>query len=317
MWQVLWKKVSREVAVRGSFWLDRESKKTLERRMRGKEEFRKLQAADIVVVSFGKSGRTWLRMLLSRFFQLRFNLSQISFLGFDNLNSKNSQIPRVFFTHDNYLRDFTGDGGTKRAFYGKKVALLVRDPRDTAVSQFFQWKFRMRKAKKGLNDYPDHDADVGTFEFVMEHEAGLERVIGFLNEWASEAGNIKELLVVRYEDLRNDTHGQLRRVLEFFGEKPTKQQLDNCVEFASVENMRKLEEKRTFWLAGSRLQPKDKNNPNSFKVRRAKIGGYRDYFTDDEVNAIEARVEHELLPAFGYHPSELVSDNTARLNANN
>ena len=44
--------------------------------------------------------------------------------------------------------------------------------------------------------------------------------------------------------------------------------------------MRKLEEKSTFWLAGSRMKPGDKANPNSFKVRRAKVGGYRDYFDD-------------------------------------
>ena len=301
MWQVLWKKLSREVAVRGSFWLDGEAKKTLERRMRGKEEFRKLAAADAVVVSFGKSGRTWLRMLMSRFYQVRFGLSESSFLGFDNLNSKNEGIPRIFFTHDNYLRDYTGDGKGKQAFYQKKVVLLVRDPRDTAVSQYFQWKFRMRKGKKGLNDYPDHGAEVETYDFVMNEFAGLEKVIGFLNEWAAEVDNIEELLVVRYEDLRVDTAGQLRRVMEFLGEEPSDDQLADCVQFASVDNMRKLEEKRVFWLSGSRLQPKDKSNPNSYKVRRAKVGGYRDYFTDDQVAAIEARISRELLPAFDYH----------------
>ena len=305
MWQVLWKKISREVAVRGSFWLDSSAKKSLERRMRGKEEHRKLSAADYVVVSFGKSGRTWLRMLISRFFQIRHNLPASSFMGFDNLNSKNPDIPRVFFTHDNYLRDFTGDGLGKKAFYGKKVILLVRDPRDTAVSQFFQWKFRMRKAKKGLNDYPEHDADIETFDFVMNEEAGLKKVIGFLNEWAAELENIDDIQVVRYEDLRNDTPGQLGEVLRFMGEDPTDSQLEDCVRFASVENMRKLEEKRVFWLAGSRLQPKDKSNPNSYKVRRAKIGGYRDYFTDEQVGAIESRIADELLPAFGYHPAEI------------
>lgn len=308
MWQVLWKKVSREVAVRGSFWLDQTGKRTLERQMRGKEEQRKLDAADYVVVSFGKSGRTWLRMLMSRYFQLRFGLADSSFLGFDNLNSKHAGIPRVFFTHDNYLRDYTGDGEGKQAFYGKKVILLVRDPRDTAVSQFFQWKFRMRKAKKGLNDYPDHEAEVETFDFVMNEDAGLTKVIGFLNEWAHELGNIQDVLVVRYEDLRNGTQEQLGRVLVFMGEQPAAEKLSDCVEFASVDNMRKLEEKRVFWLAGSRLQPKDKSNPNSYKVRRAKIGGFRDYFTDSQVEAIEARIADELSPAFGYHPSETATE---------
>ena len=69
------------------------------------------------------------------------------------------------------------------------------------------------------------------------------------------------MLIVRYEDLRRDTAGQLGRVLEFMGQQPTAPELADCVAFASVENMRKLEEKSAFWLAGSRMRPGDKANP--------------------------------------------------------
>jgi hypothetical protein len=72
------------------------------------------------------------------------------------------------------------------------------------------------------------------------------------------------------------------------------------VAFASVENMRQLEEKRTFWLAGSRMRPKEKGNPNSYKVRRAKVGGYKDYFDDAQAAAVERMIEERLLPGFGY-----------------
>ena len=153
MFYHLWKRVSRELILLFAFFLPPERKRRLERRLRGKEEFRKLRLADVVIVSFGKSGRTWVRVLLSRFFQLRFGLKPSAFIGFDNLHRKDEGIPRVFFTHDNYLRDFTGNRDSKRDFYGKKVVLLVRQPADVAVSQFHQWKFRMRPHKKGLNKY--------------------------------------------------------------------------------------------------------------------------------------------------------------------
>ncbi|MGD9512241.1 MAG: sulfotransferase domain-containing protein, partial [Geminicoccaceae bacterium] len=107
-----------------------------------------------------------------------------------------------------------------------------------------------------------------------------------------------------YEDLRRDTAGQLRRVLEFMGQHPTVQELADCISFASVENMRKLEEKSTFWLAGSRMKPGDKANPESFKVRRAKVGGYRDYFDDRQTETLDALTEERLLPGFGYLRSE-------------
>ncbi len=300
----IWKRVSREVILFFAFFLPPERKRALERHLRGKEEFRKLQLADVVIVSFGKSGRTWLRVLLSRFFQLRFGLRPSAFIGFDNLHRKNDGIPRVFFTHDNYLRDFTGNTDSKRDFYGKKVVLLVRQPGDVAVSQFHQWKFRMRPHKKGLNKYPDHGKEVDVFSFAMDEDAGLPKVIEFMNAWARELPRLEQLLIVRYEDLRSDTGGQLRRVLEFMGQSPTDSELADCVAFASVENMRKLEEKSTFWLAGSRMKPGDKANPDSFKVRRAKVGGYRDYFDDQQAARLDAMTEERLLPGFGYLAAE-------------
>jgi len=74
----------------------------------------------------------------------------------------------------------------------------------------------------------------------------------------------------------------------------------DAVEYASVENMRKLETRRTFWLSGSRMKAKDQSNPDSFKVRRAKVGGYRDYFSDDETTRIDALVREQLAPVYGY-----------------
>jgi hypothetical protein len=300
MLHLIWKRISREVILALAFFLPPERKRALERRLRGQEEFRKLQLADVVVVSFGKSGRTWVRVLLSRFFQLRFGLRPSAFIGFDNLHRKNEGIPRVFFTHDNYLRDYTGNLDSKRDFYGKKVVLLVRQPADVAVSQFHQWKFRMRPRKKGLNKYPEHGAEVGVFQFATDEDAGLPKVIDFMNGWARELPNLPQVLVVRYEDLRRDTAGELRRVLEFIGQEPTDAELQDCIAFASVENMRALEAKRAFRLAGSRMKPGDKSNPESFKVRRAKVGGYRDYFSEAELARLDAMVEERLLPGFGY-----------------
>ena len=304
MLYLVWKRVTRPVILFFASALPPGRKRALERRLRGKEEFRKLQLADVVIVSFGKSGRTWLRMLLSRFFQLRFGLRPSAFVGFDNLHRKDERIPRVFFTHDNYLRDYTGHRDTKQDFYGKKVVLLVRQPADVAVSQYHQWKYRMRPHKKGLNRYPEHGAEVDVFGFTMDEAAGLPKVIEFMNGWARERPRLRELLVVRYEDLRRDTAGELRRVLEFIGQAPTEGELTDCVAFASVENMRALEEKRAFWLAGSRMRPRDPKNPESFKVRRAKVGGYRDYFDAAQTAQIDALTEARLLPGFGYLAAE-------------
>ncbi|HEB89445.1 MAG TPA: sulfotransferase [Deltaproteobacteria bacterium] len=295
------KKLRREVAVALLFFLPEERRIRFERWLRGRDESRRLERADVAIVSFGKSGRTWLRVMISRYYQLVHGIPERVLLGFDNYHRRNPSIPRIFFTHDNYIKDYTGEVDSKASFYGKKVVLLVRNPKDIAVSQYFQWQHRMRPAKKKLNQYPPHGADVSPFDFVMDPNCGLPDIIAFLNLWAREAEKIENLLVVRYEDMRSDPHDTLRRVMEFIDGEPAKASaIDGAVEYSSVENMRKLEEKNVFWLAGGRMKPGKKGDPDSYKVRRAKVGGYKDYFSEDEAARIDALVDRDLSPTYGY-----------------
>jgi hypothetical protein len=294
------KKVTRFLVLGLLFFLPKERKIRIDRWLRGREEYRKLKLADAVIVSFGKSGRTWLRVMLSRFYQLKHGLSHRHLIGFDNLHNKNPAIPRLFFTHDNYIKDYTGNRDSKADFYDKIVVLLVRNPLDVAVSQFFQWKYRMRPGKKALNEYPQHGSDTGIYDFVMDDKAGLPKIIDYLNLWATEAGKINKLLIVRYEDMRADTAAVLTRITDFIGTPGSEAEVREAVEFASVENMRKMETRRTFWLSGSRMMAKDRDNPNSYKVRKAKVGGYRDYFDDDQIAAMNRMLAERLDPAFGY-----------------
>jgi len=293
------KKLTRILVLGLLFFLPKGKKIHIDRWLRGKEEYRKLKLADAVIVSFGKSGRTWLRVMISGFYQVKHGLSERHLIGFDNLNKKNPAIPKLFFTHDNYLKDYTGHSDSKADFYNKKVVLLIRNPLDVAVSQFFQWKYRMRPGKKALNDYPDHGADISIYDFIM-HPSGLPKVIDYLNLWAGESGKIGQFLIVRYEDLRTDTEGSLKRIVEFIGTPGIDDEIRQAVEFASIKNMRKMEQKRTFWLSGSRMVPKDRKNPNSYKVRKAKVGGYRDYFDDEQIRAMNELLGERLDPVFGY-----------------
>jgi hypothetical protein len=225
-------------------------------------------------------------------------------MGFDNYHRLNSEIPRIFFTHDNYLRGYTGNVDSKKDFYDKKTVLLVRKPQDVAVSQFFQWKYRMRPAKKAMNKYPAHEAEISVYDFVKDDNQGLSHIIEFMNAWARELPRIKQLLVVRYEDLRAHPEQEMARIVEFLGMEPDEALLRDTVEFASVENMRKKEQENYFWRSGSRVKAKDVNDPNTYKVRKAKVGGYRDYFDDNQVAELDAMVDSRLLPVFGYTSAE-------------
>ncbi len=292
--------VTRHLITGVLFFMPRAWRYKLERRLRGKEEYRKLCAADWVLVSWAKSGRTWFRVMLSRFYQVKYSLPRRHLLEFDNLHRKNPAIPRVLFSHNNYMRDYLKDWHTLNHFRGKKVVMLVRDPRDVAVSQFFQWKYRMRPHKIRLNRFPAPSDELSTFDFITHPSCGIPKIIEFYNGWASAFPHLRDVLVIHYEDMRKDPAVTMRQVLEFVGTPGTVEEISQAVEFASLKNMKKLEEKSLFRGSGARVRPGDRNNPDSFKVRRGKVGGYRDYFDDEQVAVVDKLIEEGLDPVFGY-----------------
>ena len=296
-----WKKLSRKIL----HWRMRgrpvEEVVQAERKLRGREQYRKLRSADVVFVSFGKSGRTWLRVMVSHLFRVKYGLPDNAILSFDNFHNLNSAVPKTFFTHDNYIKDHTGEPDSKKPFYDKPVVLLVRDPRDVAVSQFFQWKHRLKPNKVVLNNYPPRDVDISLYDFVMsERGGGMAEVIDYMNVWAREFDKVERFHLVRYEDLRAQPAAELRRMLEFLGVDASQAEIDAAVEYSSFDNMKKMESQAQFRLSGGRMMPGDKDNPDSYKVRRAKVGGYRDYFSDEEVAAIDRKMVDTLDAFFGY-----------------
>jgi len=297
---IIIKRLKRWLVRAVSVFLPQDKAIALDRWRRGQEEYRKYLLCDYVFASYGKSGRTWFRVMLSRYYQLAYALPERILMGFDNFHKINPAVPRIFFTHDNYLRSYTGNTDSKKDFYDKKVVLLVRRPQDVAVSQFFQWKYRMRPNKMAMNRYPEAGSDISVYDFVMNPDCGVPRIIEFMNLWASELPKIKNLLMVRYEDMRAEPEKQLARIVEFLGMQPDDRLLKDTVEFASVENLRKLEKENYFWRSGSRVKARDPSNPHSYKVRRAKVGGYRDYFDDEQVAEIDRLVNSRLSEVFGY-----------------
>ena len=295
-----WSHISREILLLPLYPLPAKTRINADRWLRGREEYRKLQLADYILMSWGKSGRTWLRVMMSRYYQQKYDIPAKYMLGFDNYHRINPAVPRVFFTHGNYLRNYTGRWDDKQDFYAKKIVMLVRDPRDVAVSQFFQWKYRMKRRKKALNWYPPHNADISVFDFVMNEDAGLPCIIRFFNIWARELPKVAGNIVIRYEDMRTEPALALQRIFDFLGTPGTEAEIQDAVDFAAYENMKKLEEKNAFRASGARLVPGKKGDPNTYKVRRAKVGGYRDYFDDGQLAQIDAMVEQTMLPDFGY-----------------
>jgi hypothetical protein len=295
------RKSPREYLVRSLFFLSAEKKLELNRWLRGRHEYGKLSGADCVIVSFPKSGRTWLRTMLTHFYQTRFGIERMELVGFYNFHKHHPDMPRIFFTHDNYIKNYTGHHDDKSDFYGKKVVLLVRDPRDVAVSSYFQRKFRGNPLKDGLRDIEVGEDGPSMFEFVTFR---IPNIVAFLNAWARELPKVPDSLVVRYEDLRAEPAENLRRILTFMGTDASLAEAEAAVAFGRYENMKKLEAEGAFGRGDRRINPGDQANPQSFKTRRGKVGGYRDYFTDEEVRQIDALIQGPAIQQFEYAEAE-------------
>jgi hypothetical protein len=300
-----WGAVGREAIVASCFFLPRQERIRLERWLRGWQENRQIEAADFVIVSFPNSGRTWLHVLLLRYFQAQRGFEHAHFADLRALRDHDPAVPLIHFTHDNYLRDYNGEGPLKASYGRKKVVLLVRDPGDVAVSQFHQWQHRMRRRKKLINDYP-LDPRLSLFEFTLGRQGVLARVIRFLNEWAEALPQMPEVLLVRYEDLRADTPATLAKILAFWGEQAVPSRIQEAVDYASLANMRALEgQGGRLFRPGSFslwkfLRRGGAKNESALKARRAKVGGYRGDFSEYEAGLIDATIDRALAPVFGY-----------------
>jgi hypothetical protein len=274
------------------------------RRGRARKRLRMLREADLVVLSLGKSGRTWLRAMISHLYHQRQGIPEHQLIGFDNFYRLDRAIPRILFTHDLPRDPWNHRPDREEPFRGKRVLLLVRDPRDVAVSMYFHYAKRSPATTRARLGLPgDMLRDLLVADFMLELSVGrLEYYVDALNDWAGRLRSLPEPgLVVRYEDLHADPEGTLRRVAAFLGGGFTDAQVRRAVAFASLESLR--EKERRDYFGEDRLRPGEADDPDSYKVRKGEVGSWRTHLTPEQA-ARAATIVAELDPAYGYGPSE-------------
>ena len=256
---------------------------------------RQLSGGDAIVVSIPKSGRTWVRTFLCAYFCQRyghpFSLTPEQY--------GDARIPRVIYSHDRFEQRTKADrwdqvrgkyfipaGERRRA----RIVLLARDPRDTFVSHYVQLTRRTRETPDQLKQ-----KDIG--DVLRDPRHGIASMIEIMNGWLDEWAGRKNFLLLRYEDLQSTPEKSFRELLEFLGDEPDPDAFAHALEFARFGNMKKMETAGA--LASKILQPTDVADPESFKVRRGKVGGFTDYLLgDDSTYATEALAK--LDARFGY-----------------
>lgn len=248
-----------------------------------------LSEAEAVVVSFPKSGRTFVRAMLARLYQRRFGVDERGLLEFPAIRRAPAGAPRVLFTHAGDAMRRPEEVRVHASDYaGKKVVLLARHPADIAVSRYHHLKHRSRdKARQRLADQPLES-------FVWADEGGIPSIVEFLNQFAALPG----VTIIRYEDFLADPRKSLKRLAKAIGLKAGSKDIADAVEFGSLANLKKLE--REGYFISSRLRPARKGDAQSGKVRSGKSGGYRAELSGDTAARIHDYLRDHLDPRLGY-----------------
>jgi hypothetical protein len=260
--------------------------------------------ADTVVVAHTKSGQTWLRVMLSHIFHLRYGLPSDELIQFDNFHLREPRIPKIHFTRDNRFLNLAGKTLASPSF-SQRLLFLVRDPRDTAVSFWYHVKHRAKNKELYLKQIARSARKSDLFDFAMDERCGIDMLIQLFNRWLKESADFPHVHFTRYEDLRADTSTELRAILQFIGVTASSEEIDRAVSFASFENMKRLEQEKFF--KSDRLGATVPGNPDSMKVRAGKVAGYAKLLSSPERDRLNSIVGERLDSRFGYGADPLLS----------
>jgi len=216
---------------------------------------------DIFLVSYPKSGNTWTRFLLGNLMNPD---EGITFANVERkvpdiyaeskLTLKKTPRPRVIKSHECF------DPRYRRVIY------IARDPRDVALSAYHY----DRKGRNIRDDFPldtyvtarfmKTDEYFGTWgehagswlvnsKNIFQMSRLNNEYMGTMGSWGENVmswlgarGHDREFLLVRYEDMLEDTTREMTRIAEFIGlGEISAERIANAVERSSAENMRRLE----------------------------------------------------------------------------
>jgi Sulfotransferase domain len=252
-----------------------------------------LPDADVLLISFPKSGRTFVRAMLARLFQREFGMDERTLLDFPTLRRAGSRVPRLLVTHAGDAMRGTDEIRVDPGEYcDKKIVLLARHPGDVAVSRYHHLQHRSRdRARKKLAEQP-----LGTF--VWSANGGIPAIVKYLNEWAGLRGRDSPVTIVRYEDFLTEPNETLSTLAAAVGLNANAEDIADAVEFASLGNLKQRE--REGYFKSSRLRPAKEGDERSAKVRSGSSGGYRAALGEVEAERIDAYIREHLDPVFGY-----------------
>jgi hypothetical protein len=184
---------------------------------------------DTFLVSYPKSGNTWVRFLVANFVHPEQDVTLLSADRFiPNVDGESRKFfkqmphPRVIKSHYPFHPSY------------KRVIYVVRDPRDVVLSQYY-FQIKRGVLPEGFPVAP----------YVSKFVAGEVCPYGSWGEnvasWLAARRTNPDFVLIRYEDLLRHTSNELARMAKLLKIEPAPDRLARAVERSTADRMRRLE----------------------------------------------------------------------------
>ncbi len=254
-------------------WIDKLWRSEREFEQDGSTARPRIYDDDLFLVSYPKSGNTWMRFLLA-------NLMRIDLEGFDaepiDFNSAVQYVPeyelhtdavdaaarpRILKSHTEYDASFP------------RVVYLVRDPRDVYVSYYHYLRKRLPEGFT-LNDFLQKQ-DLHPCHWH-------EHVTGWIDQ--------PNVLTIRYEDMLADTAMQVHNLVAYWRQRGfTDEQIDVAVSRSSFNNMKQIEQ------SGGRPFRSERHRELSTPfMRSGKAGAWMRHFSEGDHQLLIDRMGEQM-----------------------
>jgi hypothetical protein len=186
---------------------------------------------------------------------------------------------------------------------GKGVVFIVRHPLDIMVSLYLHIQKHALHERKLFNNWPVDLSKTSMAEFTDNPDWGLRPLIDFFNNCLRQHDRLERSMIASYEDMKAQPAQLLARITALAGGPVSPEEAEEAAAYTSFDKLRQAEIENKFNT--TRLRAANPGDPDSFKVRRAKVFGYLDYFSGEVLERLQAMIDRDLDPRLGYGRSAM------------
>ncbi|CCQ53956.1 MULTISPECIES: sulfotransferase domain-containing protein [Crocosphaera] len=236
--------------------------------------------SDIFLVSYPKSGNTWMRFLIA-------NLTKPSDLvSFENINKI---IPDLYKTSTQELQELSDPRIIKShecfdTRY-KKVIYIVRNPYSVSVSLYHHLIKYKRisqelEFKEFLQDFLQGFRETTISEWYRNLGSWSENVTSWLDSEDYASG---DFLLIRYEDLMLDPLQEMSKVNRFLSKGADDVQIQEAIQKSNFKSMKNIENKQ------KNVGMLAETNSNIPFIRSGNLDEWEQYFDKESINLVNVK----------------------------